>query len=437
MNAHFQPDSWERNYRLGEGCKIKHGFACKGEFMTTEDDEKLPVVVNIVNFQYTGGFRFESTKVQRYVGAYPKEYELHPGDVLVVMTCQTPKGEILGVPGMIPFGERRYLHNQRMGLAVVQDRDALDLGFLYYLFLSAQFNTHLFKTATGAKILHTAPGRIEDYRFDRPPLWIQRRIASILSAYDDLIENNTRRIKILEEMAQMIYREWFVNFRFPGHENVRMVESELGPIPEGWTVQRLGDVAGVNDNSIKSSSPPDAIHYIDIASVSTARIEKKEPMRFADAPGRARRIVRNGDTIWSTVRPNRRSYALIVNPEPNLIVSTGFAVLTAEAVPYSYIYFATTTDEFADYLTNHATGSAYPAVNGKDFENALLVVPDESVGYRFHELTAPMLDLSWNLHQRNINLRKTRDFLLPKLISGEVPVEAADEAAAEHMEQTA
>ena len=65
----------------------------------------------------------------------------------------------------------------------------------------------------------------------------QDRIASILSAYDDLIENNTRRIKILEEMAQMIYREWFVNFRFPGHEKVKMVESELGPIPEGWTVE--------------------------------------------------------------------------------------------------------------------------------------------------------------------------------------------------------
>ena len=258
MNDNFRLNSWEDNYRLGDGCKIKHGFAFKGESMTTKDDDKLPIVVNIVNFQYTGCFRFESTKVQRYVGTYPKEYELHPGDVLLVMTCQTPKGEILGVPGRIPRDENRYLHNQRMGLAVVHDREALDLGFLYYLFLSQQFNTHLFKTSTGAKILHTAPGRIEDYRFARPPLQTQRRIASILSAYDNLIDNNTRRIKILEEMAQMIYREWFVNFRFPGHENVPMVESELGPIPRGWAVANLETVCQrITDGS--HWSPPTVI----------------------------------------------------------------------------------------------------------------------------------------------------------------------------------
>jgi len=164
-----------------------------------------------------------------------------------------------------------------------------------------------------------------------------------------------------------------------------------------------------------------------------ARIEKIEALNFGDAPGRARRIVRHGDIIWSTVRPNRRSYALIVNPEPNLIVSTGFAVLTAKTVPFSYLYLTVTTDEFADYLTNHATGSAYPAVTGKEFERAQLVVPPKSLRDRFHEATEPMLNLSWCLHQRNTNLRTTRDFLLPKLISGEIPVEAA----AELVEQTA
>ena len=95
--------SWEQGYRLGGACTIKHGFAFKGEFMTTEENDALPIVVNIVNFQYTGGFRFESTKVQRYSGSFPSEYELRPGEVLVVMTCQTPKGEILGVPGRIPL----------------------------------------------------------------------------------------------------------------------------------------------------------------------------------------------------------------------------------------------------------------------------------------------------------------------------------------------
>ncbi len=422
-------DTWEPNYRLGDGCAIKHGFAFKGDSMTTDASGNAPIVVNIVNFQYTGGFRFSETKIQRYLGAYPSEYELQPGDVLLVMTCQTPQGEILGVPGRIPADGRVYLHNQRMGLVVIKDSSKLDLSFLYYLFVSRDFNQHLFKTSTGTKILHTAPSRIEDFRFTRPPLQTQQQIANILSAYDNLIENNIRRIKILEQMAQMLYREWFVNFRFPGHKKVKMVESEMGLIPAGWVVRGLGEVAGVNELSVKTNNAPSTIAYVDIASVSTNSIDAVTKIPFAEAPSRARRIVREGDTIWSTVRPNRKSFAMILRPEPNMIVSTGFAVLTPHTIPYSYLYFATTTDEFADYLTNHATGAAYPAVNSGDFETARMLIPTTTLLDTFHLIIEPMLGLQQVLKERNTNLRTTRDLLLPKLVSGEVSVETIEEEA--------
>src|SRR5947209_16011146 len=126
-----------------------------------------------------------------------------------------------------------------------------------------------------------------------PSLFVQHKIAVILSAYDDLIENNTRRIAILEEMAQALYREWFVHFRFPGHEKIRMVESVLGMIPEGWEVVKLGDVAVINSSSIKKGMEPFEVNYVDINSVSTGRIDNIEPIPFALAPGRARRIVRH------------------------------------------------------------------------------------------------------------------------------------------------
>jgi type I restriction enzyme S subunit len=115
------PLDWEADCRLRDLCSVKHGFAFKGRFMTTDDTDDLPIVVNIGNFRYTGGFRFESTKIQRYTGEYPSEYELKPGDILLVMTCQTSGGEILGVPGRIPNDGRIYLHNQRMGLVVLKD----------------------------------------------------------------------------------------------------------------------------------------------------------------------------------------------------------------------------------------------------------------------------------------------------------------------------
>jgi type I restriction enzyme S subunit len=416
------PAAWQPGYRLGDGCTIKHGYAFQSSQMTTAGAEDLPIIVNIGNFKYTGGFRFDSTKIQRYFGPLPDGFTLKPGDVLVVMTCQTPKGEILGVPGRIPCDGRTYLHNQRMGLVQITDPEALDLGFLYYLFLSPALNSHLCATATGAKILHTAPTRIEAYRFSRPPLPVQRKIAAILSAYDDLIENNTRRIAVLEEMAHALYREWFVELRFPGHEQVGMVESEIGPIPEGWQVRQLAEVAEVNGRSLRNGHAPDEIAYVDIASVSPGRIDKIERMPFASAPSRARRIVRHGDIIWSAVRPNRRSYSLILNPPPHLIVSTGFAVITPVALPYTYLYHALTTDDFVGYLTNHATGAAYPAVAAKDFEEASALVPPRPLADRFHDLTEPLLLERHNLIAQSEVARRTRDLLLPKLVSGEIDV---------------
>ena len=187
----------------------------------------------------------------------------------------------------------------------------------------------------------------------------------------------------------------------------------------------------MNELSIKGDAPEE-ISYIDIASVSTGSIDAVVKQPFNEAPGRARRIVRKGDTIWSTVRPNRRSFALILCPEPNLIVSTGFAVLSPRTVPYSYLYVATTTDEFADYLTNHATGAAYPAVNSKDFEAAKILIPPTGLLDKFHAAVEPMLQLRHLLKTRNANLRTTRDFLLPKLVSGEIGVKQFEAEVSTH-----
>src|SRR5207247_1994742 len=109
-------------------------------------------------------------------------------------------------------------------------------------------------------------------------------------------------------------------------------------------VRKLVDVAHVNARSIRRGAEPESIMYIDIASVSTGNIDAVQPMRFEDAPGRARRVVLDGDVIWSCVRPNRKSYSIVLDPQPNLIVSTGFAVLSATDVPFAFLYYAVTTE---------------------------------------------------------------------------------------------
>jgi type I restriction enzyme, S subunit len=259
-----------------------------------------------------------------------------------------------------------------------------------------------------------------------PQLITQQKIASILSNYDDLIENNTKRIEILEQMAKLVYEEWFIKFRFPGHEKVKMVYSELGEIPEGWRIDKLEKIASVNELSLKKGEEPQEINYVDISSVTTGKIDETKFIAYSDAPSRARRIVKHGDIIWSTVRPNRKSFALILNPLPNLIVSTGFAVITAKSIPYTYLYHTLTADDFVGYLTNNATGAAYPAVNSDDFKNANILVPTDDLLDQFNKIVSNLFNLKHNLLDKNQNLRKTRDLLLPKLISGEVDVSDLD-----------
>jgi type I restriction enzyme S subunit len=349
----------------------------------------------------------------RIVG-YSNRYHYRNSEIVVVARGVGGTGDIKMSP---PFC---FLTNLSI-VALIQSKDVYKK-FLYYRLAS----TTLWSLRTGSAQAQITIERLTDYEVALPPLAIQHKVASILSTYDNLIENNLRRIKILEEMAKTIYDEWFVKFHFPGHEKVKMVESELGLIPEGWEFCRLANLANINALTIKQGEEPKDIFYVDISSVSVGLIENPQRMRFEEAPSRARRIVRHGDIIWSTVRPNRKSYGLILNPMPNLIISTGFAVISPIDCSFTYLYNALTAEEFVAYLTNRATGAAYPAVNQKDFEQARVLNPIKSVNDQFHQIVEPMFELRYELVQKNKILRKARDLLLPKLISGEIDVESLD-----------
>jgi type I restriction enzyme, S subunit len=245
---------------------------------------------------------------------------------------------------------------------------------------------------------------------------VQDTIVSILSAYDDLIETNRRRIAMLEETARLLYCEWFVHFRFPGHEHVPLTDG----LPEGWERRTLGDVVETNQESYRAKELPDEIDYIDISSVAQGRVVSKTRMPASDAPGRARRKVRDGDVIWSNVRPNLRAYALILDPDDLDVVSTGFTVLSASSIPFTWLYIFVTTDGFVGHLINHATGVGYPAVRPDDFERAEVVLPPKSLLDHFHEATEPNFRLIRILDQQNRKLAEARDLLLPRLMNGEI-----------------
>ena len=181
---------------------------------------------------------------------------LNEGDLIVAMTEQGPG--LLGSSALIPESEK-YLHNQRLGLIQEIDNEVLDKYFLYYLFNTRAIRGQISGSATGTKVRHTAPERIYQVKITVPTdVNRQRRIASILSAYDDLIENNRRRIQLLEQAAWQLYKERFVYLRFPGHEHVKIKDG----VPEGWNMKTLGDLVevtkgrNITKNSAKDGSVP-------------------------------------------------------------------------------------------------------------------------------------------------------------------------------------
>jgi type I restriction enzyme S subunit len=193
---------------------------------------------------------------------------------------------------------------------------------------------------------------------------------------------------------------------------------------QGWRVAELKELAAVNPSSISRRDNLETIHYVDISSVSTNRIEEVTVYAPSEAPGRARRRVKHGDVIWSSVRPANRAYCLIYEPSENLIVSTGFAVIRPNATtPFTFLFFAVTSNPFVDQMTVVAKGAAYPATSFDDFEKAKLLVPSDDLLKNFHEKTEPLFRQKHLLQQQCDRLQQTRDKLLPRLISGKLSVE--------------
>ncbi len=346
-----------------------------------------------------------------------------PGEIPIVsssgVTGYHNVAKVAG-PGVVTgrygtLGEVHYIESDYWPLNTalyVEDFKGNHPRYVSYLLMTLELGT---QNAAGAvpgvnrNTLHQIVVRVPDPE-------TQRRIATALSTYDDLIATNQRRIGLLEEAARLLYREWFVHLRFSGYESVPVRDG----VPEGWKNQSLSSVADVNARTIGSKDRPESILYIDISSVTPGLIGDVTSYSFADAPGRARRCVAHGDVIWSCVRPNRRSYALIWEPDENLVVSTGFAVLSAGRIPFSYLYFVVTTDDFVEYLEQHATGAAYPAVTAKIFEDSEIVVPDADTLASFDNTVLPMLEQLEVLKLQNASLAKARDLLLPKLMSGQL-----------------
>ena len=408
---------------LGECFRIKHGWAFKGQFFA---DSGPFVLLTPGNFRHDGGLQARGEREKFYIGEFPQEFLLKRGDLLIVMTDLTQNAPILGSPAIVPCNDK-YLHNQRLGKVFDLDESRLKKSFLYYLLNLRNVREQIKASATGSTVKHTAPERIYSVRVILPPIQAQERISCILSAYDDLIENNARRIEILDEIAQMIYREWFVNFRFPGHDAKKMVESEIGQVPAGWRLGLLRDMCesidyGYTTSAVGKPIGPKFLRITDIVpntidwpSVPYCPPPDKNPHKYRLLEGDVV-VARTGATTGYAKRMNKR--------HPESIFASYLVRLRVKAEHSNHmIGLLVESDDYKRFIKANLGGAAQPQANAQVLTSKPIAIPPSQLQAKFSAIAESLLDQREVLQIKNATLCQTRDLLLPKLISGEVSVE--------------
>ena len=297
--------------------------------------------------------------------------------------------------------------------------EVVDSRFLYYVMLSRDFYMQADSVAIGAAQRTISLTSLRNMKVELPSLANQILIADILSRYDSLIENYQKQTKLLEEAAQRLYKEWFVDLHFPGHENTKIVDG----VPEGWEKTVLGEIAEINKRNIPKEYKYSFVNYTDLGNVRLGKMDTPIKYNYGEEPGRAKRVAIDGDIIWGMVRPNLKSYALVQYPKEQDVFSTGFAVLTAKSVPFSFLYCFVTTEAFVGYLVNCTNGAAYPAVKPEHFYKADLIIPSKYILGMFNSFAEPMFRRIGKFQSQIRLLTEARDRLLPKLMNGEINIE--------------
>lgn len=306
--------------------------------------------------------------------------------------------------------------------ALCVDPEVADFRYVFYSLMATRHD--LTVQAAGAAQQNLNQGLIRNFEIPVFPLEVQSTIADILGNMDDLIENNRRRIAILEELARLIYREWFQHFRFPGSEGTQFVDSDIGPIPTDWTVDYLS-----NDLPFRLSKPPvrpyeGAKTYLPTAAVDgTHRIVSGEQIAFEDLPSRAQHAPLSS-SVWMARMANYQKI-LLFPPEiqtPEYALSSGFLCLECVPVWWDYIACRVISPDFEEVKARFATGATQVSLTDAGAKSIPWLLPPDELVEAFSTRVRPLFRLLLTLHEQNRVLAAARDLLLPRLISGELDV---------------
>ncbi|MCE9555335.1 MAG: restriction endonuclease subunit S [Planctomycetes bacterium] len=397
---------------------------CLGKMLDQKKNkgELLPYLAN-VNVRW-GEFSLDGLRTMRFEPREMDRYGLKFGDIVMCEggepgRCAIWKNQ---VPGMMI---QKALHR-------IRPREVLDYRFAHYNLLHIGQSKGFDQFFTGSTIKHLPLEKLARVEINVPPLPVQRRIASILSAYDDLMENSQRRIRLLEAMARALYREWFVHFRFPGHEKLPLVATPLGDIPKGWQVMELAKVC-VDHQGIQTGPFGSQLHESDYSDEGVPVVMPKDLIDFRisteniaripeeTAENLSRHRMRPGDIVYGR-RGDIGRRAFLMAYQAGWFCGTGCLRIRPNPQPVNgwYLFNYLGQSDVVGLIQGRAQGVTMPNLNTGVMSSVPVRLPPRKLQDHFAHLTFPMAEAREALTATIENLRRTRDLLLQRLLSGQV-----------------
>lgn len=363
-------------------------------------------------FIQTGEIKAANLYISRYLQTYnekglaqSKLWE--PGTLCITIAANVAETAILKIRACFPDSV----------VGFIADPEKSDTRFVKYYLDTLKLQMQSISRGTTQDNLPVE--KLLSFKLFVPQVFFQRKISAILSAYDDFIENNNRRIQILEEMAQRIYREWFVNFRFLGHERGKFVSSEFGKIPEGWSIENLGDICDI----VMGQSPKSEFYNVNGQGLpfhqGVTDFNKIFPKTRIYCTVQ-NRLAEEDDTLFSVRAPVGR----INVSNAKIVIGRGLCAIRSKTNRQCFVLMQL-KEKFKEEDTMGG-GTIFKSVTKDDMHSIKMLVPPDGLIISFEKIIGPILKQLRNLTDKNEKLGASRDILLSKLISGEVDVSEKD-----------
>jgi type I restriction enzyme S subunit len=394
---------------LSKAAKVIMGQSPPGDTYN-EDGVGLPLL--------NGPTEFGPTHPECSLFTTDTRRECEPGDLIFCVRGSTT--------GRMNWADRKYSLGR--GVCAFRATSQAETRFVRYCI---QDRLHaLLQLAGGGTFPNLTKDTIESFEIPWPDDRV--RIACILSAYDELIENSQRRIKILESMVRALYREWFVHFRFPGHDSVSLDTSPIGTIPQGWETKTLGSLTklitkGTTPTTLGRQFQEDGINFVKAESIEPAGILIES--RFAKIDASTHELLQrsqlcSGDILYSIAGVIGRVCSVPTRILPANTNQALAIIRSASSIHVPFLYMTLRDDSFKNYCLGHVVQTAQANVSLSVLKAVPIICPSTAVLTKFNAHAEPLLQQIQLLSERIQNLRRTGDLLLPRLVSGQIDLQA-------------